>query len=127
MKKKSSASFSCTPEMLKDIDARAESLGLSRSTYLTQLIRRDLDSAGAVLIQPSKESFTRAGEKPLSVADAGGHSTYTTAQRSAEDDPAQSARSAAAHSLNEDPQVPAEPPTKTRRALRDMQDREKKQ
>jgi len=47
MRKKFSASFSCSTEFLAQLEARAESLGMTRSQYLTQLIRRDLDEAAS--------------------------------------------------------------------------------
>lgn len=68
MKKKDSASFSCTKEMLAKIDQRAESLGLSRSAYLAQLVRKDLEAGGGLAITPS-QSFTEDAEKL--VADVG--------------------------------------------------------
>lgn len=38
--------FSVEPEWLEKIDARCKSLGLSRSAYLLQLVRRDLLEGG---------------------------------------------------------------------------------
>jgi hypothetical protein len=47
-------SFSCAPEFLQLIDARAKTLGMSRTQYISQLIRRDLEHAAR------GESFTLA-------------------------------------------------------------------
>lgn len=47
MKKKESASFSCSKEFLEQLDQRASALGMSRTQYITQLIRQDLAAAAA--------------------------------------------------------------------------------
>lgn len=41
--------FSVTKELLEKIDARAEALGLSRSAYIVQIVRRDLMSGSSSL------------------------------------------------------------------------------
>ena len=41
--------FSVTRELLEKIDARAEALGLSRSAYIVQVVRRDLMSGSSSL------------------------------------------------------------------------------
>ena len=41
--------FSVTKELLEKIDARAEALGLSRSAYIVQIVRRDLASGSSSL------------------------------------------------------------------------------
>lgn len=38
-------SFTFPPEMVSEIDQRADALGLSRSAYLRQLVRTDIESA----------------------------------------------------------------------------------
>lgn len=38
--------FSMPPDLIGKIDARARSLGLNRSSYVQQLIRRDLEGKG---------------------------------------------------------------------------------
>ena len=41
--------FSVTRELLEKIDARAEALGLSRSAYIVQIVRKDLASGSSGL------------------------------------------------------------------------------
>jgi len=42
--------FSCQPDMLKEIDERAESLGFTRSQYIQMLVRGDLTTKGAMTV-----------------------------------------------------------------------------
>ena len=42
--------FSCQPDMLKEIDARAESLGFTRSQYIQMLVRGDLTTKGDMTV-----------------------------------------------------------------------------
>lgn len=44
-------SVSMSASLLKDIDARAQSLGLNRSQYLSQLARSDLMSGGDLILR----------------------------------------------------------------------------
>lgn len=51
--------FSCQAEFLQKIDKRARSLGLSRSGYITQVLRQDLLSGSpnlSVVAQPEAET-----------------------------------------------------------------------
>jgi metal-responsive CopG/Arc/MetJ family transcriptional regulator len=56
--------FSCDKEFLKRIDARAESLGMNRSQYIIQVLRKDLmeDSEGLNIVAES--GTTSYGSKP---------------------------------------------------------------
>ena len=51
--------FSCDEEFLKLIDARAASLGMSRSHYIIQVLRRDLleQSNGLNIVAESGSSY----------------------------------------------------------------------
>ncbi len=42
--------FSCQPEMLEEIDERAESLGFTRSQYIQMLVRGDLTTKGNLIV-----------------------------------------------------------------------------
>lgn len=71
------AAISLEKELLKQLDARAESLHLSRSAYIIQLIRNDLVKKGKLEVQPedpplnitpmpeAQNQFGQVAEAPL--------------------------------------------------------------
>jgi len=58
--------FSCDGEFLKLIDARASSLGMSRSHYIVQVLRRDLleQSDGLNVVAESGVPYGRPRKNP---------------------------------------------------------------
>jgi len=50
-------SVSMTEDLLSDLDARAESLGLNRSQYLAQLARNDLAQGGTLILRETPVSY----------------------------------------------------------------------
>lgn len=71
-------SVSVPTDLLRDIDTRAESLGLNRSQYLAQLARADLLAKGAMLIHETNAPPV----KPLApVADADSRKTTKLGHR----------------------------------------------
>jgi len=57
--------FSCDEEFLKLIDARATSLGMSRSHYIIQVLRRDLldQSSNLSIVAEAPVPYTTARKK----------------------------------------------------------------
>jgi hypothetical protein len=57
--------FSCDEEFLKLIDARADSLGMSRSHYIIQVLRRDLleQTGGLNIVAESGTTYESKRQK----------------------------------------------------------------
>ena len=52
--------FSCSKEFLEKVDARAESLGMNRSQYIVQVLRRELfsDTTELSIVAEERDAYT---------------------------------------------------------------------
>lgn len=73
---------SMTEDLLAQVDARARALGLSRSTYIQQLVRADL-GMGSSLTTSQQEAIKPANIQPIRY---GGDPSKTAAPRTADED-----------------------------------------
>jgi nitrate reductase assembly molybdenum cofactor insertion protein NarJ len=62
--------FSCSPEFLAAVDERAKSLGLKRSAYIVQVLRKELAERGQAFTIVAEQAGVYASQTGT---DHGGH------------------------------------------------------